>query len=133
MNDAIDRCFDCGSRKIVDLGDDYEIDNPFLGKVSSGSNHVFKCLDCGMLLMDKKCRDDFKEQCQSKVESFLLNFHNPKVNFNEYTVESMLKSMVREYDEDFIFHLNFNGIKMFWKKSVEKYLESGKDGRISIC
>lgn len=127
----IQECFDCGSKNIRDCGDNFFIDNPFFGRFSTGSNHVFKCNDCGMLLLDKKCRRYLRMLQNNKISEYLLKYHNPQKFSHKYMPESDVLGKIG-FIPELVMKIKINGQNLFWKPSVDKFIKNGKDGRIQI-
>ena len=131
QNNIIRECFDCGGKSIVDLGDNYCFSNPFYGDLSSGDYHVFKCRDCGMILMDYNAREHLRCEAEGIVQDFLMSVHCPGKCMDEYLNEAEVKTRIGEFNDDLVMHVKIDGEKLYWKPSVEQYAQSN-DGRIKI-
>ena len=130
-NETISECFNCGSKSIIDLGDDYCFSSPFYGDVSSDEHHVFKCSSCGMILMNYDTRRYLKIKIENIVQDFLMLFHCPYACKDEYLSEEDVKLQIGCFNDEFVMHVTTNGKKLYWKPSVEKYAQFN-DGRIKI-
>lgn len=127
----IKECFNCGSSDISDCGVNYQIDNPFFGKMTTGNHHVFRCNECGMMLLDEKCRAFLKLLQQDIIDDYLTEHHNPAMFRQEYMTESDIIGKIG-FIPELLMTIEFNGKKLFWIPSVDKFIENGKDGRLKI-